>query len=164
MGRRRKDFNKKTGKLKICKDCHVPKDEIEFPVIQSKFKLVSGVVKTNSSIGPRCHQCLSQARKMWAFNRQVEAARKMPAFMQFNGFVLINLSRNSTRCFVCLETVFRGAHQRVWKSANDNHVCWQCVDAWAVEGGELGKISRSKIQGGYDISVNQKTNNQIVPL
>ena len=68
-----------------------------------------------------------------------------------DGMTKIFITRHSRQCLICLHTIFRGNQQRAWITENGNHICVQCVDVWDIEGGELGKISRSRIKEGFNI-------------
>lgn len=78
----------------------------------------------------------------------------MDVKVQWRNLTLVEVKRNSTQCFVCLETIFRSKYgaSKCWQTENGNNVCQTCLDTWAKEGGELGKISRSKLpMNGFEI-------------
>lgn len=70
-----------------------------------------------------------------------------------NGFIPFVLRRHSRQCFICRDTIFRSKDgTRCWQSEHGNFLCCVCMNVWELEGGELGKISRSKIQNGFSIN------------
>lgn len=71
----------------------------------------------------------------------------------WRNLTLVEFKRNSGQCFVCQDTIFRSKYgTKCWETENGNHVCQACIDAWALEGGQLGKISRSKLPvNGFEI-------------
>ncbi len=52
------------------------------------------------------------------------------------------VSRKDTKCFICSEPILKGSERYV--SIYGNSICDECYNAWMIEGGRLGSISRSK--------------------